>query len=210
MKTIDEILASARRPEDTVPICTRGDLVSQWQALERRLEHAPTAPANLGERAEATVIAEQMAELREQMADAEEQFHLRALPPRQWVKFHATFPVKGKDETDDDYSDRIYAWTCKAVSLTCVQPAMTPEQVDELVPLLSTRQWVGLSNGAVMLNTGEISLPFSVAASALTQDSGPTSPRPSNSESVSPVSSAPNRAARRRTSTTKKAASPGR
>jgi len=210
VKTIDEILASARRPEDTVPICLRGDLNSRYLDLERRLPHAATAPSNLGERAEASVITEQMAELAEQMADSEVAFSLRALPPRQWLRFHATYPVKGKDETDDDYSDRLYEWGCKAVAMTCVEPVMTPEQVDELVPLLSTQQWMSLQNRSIMLNTGEVTVPFSVAASEPTPDSGPTSPRQPTSESASPGSSAPNRAARRRTSTTKKAASSGR
>lgn len=209
MKTIDEILASARRPEVAVPICLRGDLVSQWQDLERRAEHASTAPTNLGERAEASVIAEQMAALHKEMADAEEPFLLRALPPRDWIKFHATYPVRGKDEADEAFSDRLYAWTCQAVALTCVQPAMTAEQVDELVPLLSARQWTELQNRTLLVNTGEVTVPFFAAASDPTPTTGPTSRRPSTPESASPASSAPNRAARRRTSTTKKAASSG-
>jgi hypothetical protein len=202
--SIDEILATARRPEDTVRLCLRGDLVSAFRDLERRLPDAATAAGNLGERAEASIIAEQMQTLREQMLEAEVPFLLRAKPPKEWNRFHATHPVRGKDESDDDYADRVHGWNCQAVALTCVEPAMTAEQVDELVPNLSTRQWMDLLNRAVTLNVSDVDIPFSEAASALTRDSGTTSQRPPMPESASADSSASNRARLRRSSTTRK------
>lgn len=204
--SIDEILATARRPEDTVPICLRGDLVSAFHELERRLPVAATVAANLGERAEVSVIAEQMQALREEMAEAEVPFLLRALPPKQWTKFHLTHPnEKGKDETPEAFEERVYRWTCEAVALTCVEPAMTPEQVDELVPLLSTRQWFDLYQRAITLNTGDVSVPFSEAASELTRRTGTTSRRPPEPAPASPDGSAPSPAPSRRTSGTRKA-----
>jgi hypothetical protein len=206
MKTIDEILATARRPEDTVRLCLRGDLVSAFQELERRLPDAATVAANLGERAEASVIAEQMQALREQMAEAEVPFLLRALPPKEWARLQLTRPgEKPKNETDDEYGDRAYQWACVIVAASSVEPAMTAEQVDELVPLLSAKQWSDLYTRSILVNTGDVSVPFSAAASELTRDSGPTSRRPPEPAEASAASSAPSRARSRRTSGTRKA-----
>lgn len=191
-RSIDDILAEAKRPEDEVSLCLRGDLVARFRQLERELETAPTQAVSLGEPAPAAAIAERMQQLRAEMADAEVPFALRALEPRDWERFYGTMPVRKEGEAQDTYSDRWFDWVCELVARTCVDPVMSADQVKALVPNLSSAQWNELSNGAFRLNAGKVSIPFSDAASALTPTSGQTSRRPEQPESPSADSSASN------------------
>lgn len=174
MTTFDEVIAGARRPETAVPLCLRGDLDAEWRELERQLPNASRVAANLGERSEASVLAEKMAALREQMLEAERVFRFRAMHPRVWSDFHATQPEKGKDEDLAEFKARWFAWVCKLVSDCAIDPVMTPEQVAELVDVLSGAQWDQLSNAAYGLNASRQAIPFSAAVSALTPTDKPS------------------------------------
>jgi hypothetical protein len=190
-KSIEDILALAKRPEDTVALCLAGDLVAEYRDLERQLADAPTKVSNLGDGGDRRAIAEQMETLRGQMAEAEVPFRLRAIHPRKWTAFYEGRPVKAEGEPDEKFQDRWYTWVLQLVARTCVDPVMSSEQVDELVDGLSNGQWLELVNAAFVLNTGKVSVPLSVAAYVPTRNSGPTSGRPGQPESPSADGSAP-------------------
>jgi hypothetical protein len=171
--SFDDIIAQAKLPETSVGLCLRRDLTARFRELERKLATANTIAANLGERAEATVIAEEMEALRKEMAEHEIQFQLRALPAVQWRRFMASLPQRGKDEAAEDYaSKKFYPRVAELVSRCCVDPVMTPEQVDQLVDVLSGGDWDSLSTAVWGLNDDREGIPFSVAAYAATQTSG--------------------------------------
>lgn len=171
-KTFAEILEQARRPEDTVELCLRGDLVAQFHALERQLVDAPRVGQSLSEASPASLLAAQITALREQMDDAKVTFHLRAMPPREWSDYDATQPAKLDDETDKQHRDRFFAWIVELVSRCLIEPELTPEQVVEVVDVLSPHQWNQLAERAWTLNTGVVSVPFSAAASAISAANG--------------------------------------
>lgn len=173
MTSFDEILESARRPEDVVPLCLRGDLVAEFRRLEQDLAGASTVAVSLGERAPAKVIAERMQALRAEMAEAAVPVRIRALEPRAWSDFHATRPTKTAGEDQALFDDRWHAWICDMVARTVVDPPCTAEQVEQLVPRLSHRQWKDLTDACWLINAGEVSIPFSAAASALTSIDAP-------------------------------------
>lgn len=209
-QSIEEIVARARRPEDTVSLCLRGDLIAQHKTLTRELTTASTVVPSLGERSAAARIAEQICDLERQMRDAETPFTLRAQDPRDWAPFFAGRPIQKKGEPDDEFGARWYAWVCGMVSHAAIDPVMTPEQVDSLVPCLSAEQWDELQNAAYVLNAGRVSVPFSEAASRLIVSTDATSRRPEQPESPSPDSSAPSPDESPRTSTTMPTGSSGR
>lgn len=164
---IEEILAKAARPETTVSLCLAGPLVAEYERLEHGFRNASTVAMSLGDRAPAAEIAEQMNAVRSQMLEAEVPLLLRALPPRDWDAFASTMP--GPAETDEEratFDDRYFLWVCQLVALTCVDPEMNADQVDQLVQQLSGAQWSQLSNAAYGINTKRQAIPFSVAASA--------------------------------------------
>lgn len=191
--------------EATVPLILGGQYLEEIRALERQLA-AAQPPASLADRNPATVIAEQIAELQSKMRGTEVEFRLRAMPGRQWDRFKFGQPARAKDEDADAFSDRFFGWMCRLVSLTCIDPVMTPEQVAELVDKMPGSSWDHLSEAAWAQNSGKVSVPFSAAAYALTSTSDEASRRPSNSASATPDSSAKSPPKRRRTSATKPAA----
>lgn len=199
---IDEILGKARLPESSVPLCLAGDLQSRWEELDHQLGTASAKAMSLGEIAPAKVIAEQMQALRDEMAASEVIFRLRALDARTWAKFRAEMPEEGKtDEEKASYDDRFHRWACKALVITCFDPAMTVEKADQLSQRLSEGQWQQLTNAVWELNAGRRNIPFSSAASVLTQPSEPSSPRPEPGVSPTADGSAPSNGKSRRTST---------
>lgn len=191
--------------ETTVPLVLGGQYLEQIRQLEAQLRDA-APPASLAERNPATAIVEQIAALQEQMRGTEVDFRLRSMGGRAWDRFKFTQPTRAKDEDDDAFAERFFAWMCRLVSLTCVEPVMTPEQVAELVDRMPGSSWDTLSEAAWGLNSGKVSVPFSAAAYALTSGSDATSRRPPNSESATAASAAKSAPKRRRTSTTRKPA----
>jgi hypothetical protein len=163
----EEILAGAKRPEHPVPLCLRGDLVGRHAELEQQLQTASRA-STLGRRSDASVLAEEIKALEEQITASKRTFWLRAMDPREWSDFWAEKPERGKDEEEAPFKQRWYVWVCEMVSRCAFDPVMTPEQVDRLVPNLSGAQWDQLSDAAYGLNAKGVVVPFSLAASALT------------------------------------------
>ena len=172
-RTFDDVKKLASRPTITVSLCLAGELVEEHARLEQLLEDA--APAtSVGEVSPKRGIAEQIVALQEQMKEATVDFHLRALPSRQWGVLFADQPQRKEDESAQDWEPRWFGWQAAMVSATCVDPEMNADQLAELVDLLHYRAWVELATKAYVLNMGEIDLPNSEAASALTRDSEQT------------------------------------
>jgi len=168
--TFDEILTAARRPETTVSLCLRGDLVGPYRELERKLRTASRTQVNLAEPSEASLLAAQMRDIEAQMAAASHTFTLRAMTAHEWSDFLVTRPERDPETKEETFRAAWFDWTCQLVAVSCVDPQMTAEQVAQLCDVLSGGQWDELSNTAFGLNSREVTVPFSVAASALTQD----------------------------------------
>lgn len=201
MTSFDEILAKAAPPELVVPLIVGGNQLARIRELEQELKDAPP-PMSLADRSPASAIGEQIAALQEEMRGTEVEFKLRAAPGRVWNRLQVARPVPQKDESEDAYADRVFAWTCAMLAATCVDPMMTVAQVETLAESLSGGAWDSLTNSAFTLNAGTVSVPFSPAAFAWTQSSAETSKRPPDSESPTAGSAA--KAGRKRppTSTT--------
>jgi hypothetical protein len=117
-----------------------------------------------------------MQALEAEMTAATKTFRLEAMPAKKWSDFHATQPERadGEDGEDDEtWSARWFAWICQLVARSVVEPVvMTAEQVAELCDVLSGGQWDELSETAWRLNSRGVTVPFSVAASALIPSAG--------------------------------------
>jgi hypothetical protein len=153
--------------EATVPLVLGGQYLTQIRALETELAKARD-PESLGERNPRVAIAEQIEALRKEMAGTAVDFQLRSMPGRQWEKFKFLRPTRAKDEDEDAFVDRFFTWTCQMVSKTVTDPAMSPEQVAELVDQMPGSSWDELAEAAFDLNAGKVSVPFSAAAFAAT------------------------------------------
>lgn len=172
-RTFDDVRKLASRPTEVVSLCLAGELVEQLAQLEVQLA-AAKPPTNLGEVSPKRAIAEQIVALQDEMREATVDFHLRALPSRQWTVLWAGQPQRKEDESAEDWEPRYFAWQAQVVSQVCVEPAMDVEEVGELVDLLHFIAWQKLYTRAYVLNMGEVDVPNSEAASELTRDSEQT------------------------------------
>jgi hypothetical protein len=138
MANFDDIKKLASRPSRVVSLCLAGELVEQIDDLERQLVEAGAA-TSLAEVSPKRAIAEQIVALQEQMRESTIDFHLRALPAREWSVFLADRPERKENEPASEWEPRIFGWQAEMVSRSCVDPVMGVEQVGELVDLLHGR-----------------------------------------------------------------------
>jgi hypothetical protein len=163
---IEQIIASAKRPETTVPLCMRGDLQAVWEQLDRDFDTADKEitdeVTNGGSPVRAVKIAKQMEELEREMRDSIVVFTLRGLPRTRWKELaEAHPPIEGVDEGEVNEE----GFVTEMISECCVKPAMTVEQASRLQDQLTDGQWQELATASWQLNKSMISVPYSLAAS---------------------------------------------
>ena len=166
MASFDDVKKKASLATRMLPLCLAGELVEEHAQLERQL--AELKPATSLEGSGRQGILEALDAVRERMVEAQVEFHLKALPARPWALFYSGQPTRKDNESDEEWEPRQFVWQADMVSRTCVDPAMTAEQVGELVDLLHARSWSELFAAAFMVNMGGIDIPNSVAVSDLT------------------------------------------
>ncbi|MDP9145664.1 MAG: hypothetical protein M3N43_13410 [Actinomycetota bacterium] len=200
MTEFRDVLGKASRPTTVVSLCLDGEALGEIRALEHRIDEG-YVPMSLADRNPASDIVEQIEAIQERAKESYVDFHLRAVRGPDWAPFWSGRPVPGEGESSEAFNVRWFDFVCRMVSLTCVDPVMTPEQVAELVDEMPADSWGELSEEVWALNTNKVTVPFSAAASAQSQNSGATSRRLSDSGSPSASSGEPKPARKRRTTT---------
>lgn len=176
--TIDDVFAESKLPRRSVPICLRGDLVAEWQDLERRFKAANTAPEEDSlastKSADAVELAKQMADLQEQMRASTRNFRLQGLPGSQWRELLKAHPPREGDEGDAGAEFNRDTFGIAALAACCVMPKMTVAQAEKLIDeKLADGQWSTLFAHIYQMNSSEVNVPFSFAASAILVGSAP-------------------------------------
>ena len=196
-----EIIAAARLPERSHRVCLRGDLQARWEQLERDLAEAARVGASSLDGDGRTGIAREMEDLRADMDAATLELTFRALrrdryqslkaqhPPRKPADAKRRARAKTDDDTETlaelDTADRLAALDKQvgvntdtfypALAHAClVTPELADDEWDQMVAVLTSRQWDELVMVALAANEGEISVPFSPTASRLTRSSDAT------------------------------------
>jgi hypothetical protein len=186
MASIDEIIAGARLPERTITICLRGDLQAEFEDLERQLSAAEAAGDDtLAGNEQARHLAELIEAVRTQMREHEATFRFRGLPAKEYMDLLAQHPPtdeqREKGQTDANWD----TWPTALIAACAADPAMTVEQAGRLSKAVSQRQWDDLWATAFAVNRSEVSVPFSLAASAILAGSEPKPRRPEPGVSAS-------------------------
>jgi hypothetical protein len=183
-------MKQARLPERSVPVCLRGDLVADHEALDRKLKQLQDRPADGMEDTGTGALVEQLEALQAEMADATEQFRLRALPGPKYRALKSAHPPRREgdepDQIDANLGFNREMFLPELIRLSVVEPTLDHEdwrellgdsdeerarlvaegKADEVVDgLLTDRQFGDLADAAYFLNRGEIGVPFSFAAS---------------------------------------------
>lgn len=178
MPDFKTLLAEAKLPERSVPVCLRGDLVAEFEELERQLQEAQRSTVSSIEDGGGAAIAEQMEALRAQMREHTYQFRLRALPKPAYRKLKAEHPPRKNDDTGEVLSEDVYldanieAIQEPLVRACIVDPVLDDITWTDLVGKLTDRQYGELVGTAIHVNRGGVDIPFSHAASNLLRSSG--------------------------------------
>lgn len=175
--SIEDVFADAKLPRRAVPICLRGDLVAEWQDLERRFKQAQATADDdtLASKnsAEAIELAQQMADLEKQMRAATRTFRLQGLPRSKWRELLKAHPPREDSPEDQQAEFNRDTFGVAALAACCTMPTITPAQAEKLVDVLTDGQWTELFAHIWTMNTGRVEIPFSLAASAIRAGSAP-------------------------------------
>lgn len=195
----DDWLAEAKPAERTVQLCLRGDLVAEFEELERRLEAARKSAAaddSLASGGEVVAISQQIEQLRERMQAATKTFRLRALPRKKYRGMVAAHPPRRDEdgklhELDAMVAVNLETFLDPLVRACLVEPKLTEQQMDRLLDeVLSDRQFDELANAAWALNRHDVAVPTSRAASRILETYAEEQRRQSDSASASNGSTA--------------------
>lgn len=162
--SIEDILAKARPREKTVMVCIRGDLAGEAERLQDELSRVSEdwEPADLSEAHPGRAIAEQLKAVHAQVREAEEPFKLRYIGDRAYSDLMAAHPSKDDNEAFDSE-----AFPRALVAASCVEPAMSEEQVTQLFEVINEGEIKKLFDAAWDVHNSSDVIPFSLAASAL-------------------------------------------
>lgn len=176
MTTFEDLLAQARPVTRTVRLCLRGDLIAAREEAERDLAEARALDAQLNRVPEAPAAAERLTALEAEADEAAVEFKIKALSRKAWLALLDQYPPTEDDEAQGlEYNEGFVP----AVIAACAsEPAMTTEQAEQLLDVISTRQFMELWGAVMTANLGEDDLPKSLAATATLASSAPRSTTP--------------------------------
>lgn len=180
MPDIDALLDQARKPERTVRVCLRGDLVADIEEKERQIAESMTSDRVAGPRA---ALGDEIDALREQMEAASVTLRLRALNRRAWADLEAKHPPRKDDAGELHRLDAVVGFNndalfAEAIPQSLVDPELTPAQLDRLLDAITNQQYDEIVTCVYILNCQRITVPFSALASASRDSSGETSKQP--------------------------------
>lgn len=173
--TFAEKRAAASRQERSIPVCLAGALVGQVEALDLELVEARKNAQTLGAQGDVRKLAERIQSLREQMESLTEVFRLRGLSRPENVKLKADHPPRQGNKVDEQLGFNEETYYPALIHACLVEPAMTVEEWTELQDELAEGEFTKLGVAAWQATTGAVSIPFSLAASAVLRNSDATS-----------------------------------
>lgn len=202
-KSPAQIIAGARRPEEKVTICLRGDVIREIEALEDQLAQIAKdkAPAQSLGGAEFTdeerAIAARVAELKQEADENSIDLLIRALPRNEWRQIAADNPANEEDAAKGwviDVDNAAYA----ALTASVVSPELDADTLLEMADGLAEGQWRKIRDGVLNANGGDGSVPFTQRALLIRRlsSSADESPEPIASASDSSTAGSPGRGRR--------------
>jgi hypothetical protein len=160
-------------------VCLRGDLVAQFEDLERDLRDARTDTQTMADQGRARQLAEQIEAVRQEMQQSAIVFRLRALNRKAWAKLLTEHPPRKKGtapdeavEGDQSLGYNVETFFPALIRQCLIEPEVDDAQWERLDSLLSTRQYDDLAEAAIAVCRRKVDVPFSFAASAMTANYG--------------------------------------
>jgi hypothetical protein len=170
---------AARLPERIVPICFRGDLVAEFQRLERELEEAQSTKTDSLDSG-AGALLERMEAIQAEMRESTYDVRLRSMPHPDFMALTAKHPPRRNDDgaifaEDEGLRVNTEDFWGPLLRASIIDPELpTVADWEEFVEGITDYQYNELAIAALNLNRGAVSVPFSHAASSMkrTSDGG--------------------------------------
>ncbi|MEU1240038.1 hypothetical protein ABZ388_06735 [Micromonospora parva] len=166
---VKELIKGARLPEDTVPLCLRTDLVTEYEQLlgERAKAQEAAGKSLAGSGGAVQALDDRLAELRARMQESTLTVTLRALPSARYQALVDEHPPRVVDD-QVDRRDRVFGFNVVtfflALAKACtVDPHLDDEDWEALVGedgKLTDAQVGALTDTAWKLNRKDVDLPF--------------------------------------------------
>ncbi|WP_372672971.1 hypothetical protein [Amycolatopsis kentuckyensis] len=165
-KDLKALIASAKLPEKTVPLCVRGDLQAEWEDADRQLIAVKSQKSNtLAGNPEETRLAERVKQLEKEMAESTIILRFRALKRTAWLELLAAHPPRKDNAADKSMGINGPAFFAALIPLSLVSPALEPDDLAALLEVITDAQYAQIENTVWALNRNDISVPFSFTAS---------------------------------------------
>lgn len=177
---VKKLIAQAKRPELSVTVNLRGDLIAQIQQLEQELlEMQQRSMQRLADHPDAVKIAHQIHNLEEQADESKVTLRFIALPGPEWRKALAKHPPSAEQKQGGYIADS-NAVVEDVLLESLVDPDLDQADVDALLGVLTEGQWQEIVGTIFNLNGGDNTVPFSRIASlvAPSSDDEQKSPEP--------------------------------
>lgn len=190
MASIDDVLAKAQRRTVTVPVCLRGDLISEHARRAGELDQALLAGVD---DTQALELADIVAGIEADLRDATVEFVFVNVGRARWTELLSEHPPT--EEQKKLYGRRFDhnpdTFPHAAIAASCTAPdGMTADKVHQLEEIVSAGQWQALWAGCLEANVGGAALGESTAASAVLRRLRPSSEPPAPTASAAASSSA--------------------
>lgn len=158
MPDISELLAGASPREVTVKVCLAGDAAAEATALEEQLgELGEFKPTSLGQANPAFELQERIEAARQRAREGAVEFRFRALGHRAYSNLLAAHPAPEDSKEPYDAGTFLPA----VLAACCVEPSLTPAQVDRLLDVVNDGTARTLYAAALAVNEEPSPVPFS-------------------------------------------------
>lgn len=201
---VDALIDQARKPEKTVTVCLRGDLIAEIEDREQQIARMAADDRVASQRAR---LGDEIDQLREQMQAASITLRFRALDRLAWADLEGKHPPRKDEETGETNRFDVVGFNvdtliAEAIPMSLVTPKLTAAKLDKLLAVLTDQQYDEIAGTIYRLNKDRVTVPFSVLASAARESSGENSKQPAPGGSPDDGSTAGSRDQRLATPTT--------
>ena len=158
MPDISELLAAASAREVTVQVCLAGDAAGELEALQQELgDLGEWQPTSLGEANPAYELQTRLEAARRRVRESSVEFRFRALGHRAYSNLLAAHPAPDGSKEPYDAATFLPA----VLAACCVEPSLTPAQVDRLLDVVNDGTARTLFATALAVNEEPSPIPFS-------------------------------------------------
>lgn len=178
---VDALIDQARKPEKTVTVCLRGDLIAEIEEREQQIARMVADDRVASQRAR---LGDEIDELRRRMQAASITLRFRALDRLVWADLEAKHPPRKDEKTgevnryDAGVGFNVDTLIAEAIPMSLAAPKLTPAQLDKLLAAATNQQYDEIAGCIHALNCSRVTVPFSVLASAARESSGENSKQP--------------------------------